>query len=164
MPGDPQMFQRIAEDVTIGRDVRIAAFVNLYGCEIGDETKIGTFVEVQRGARVGRRCKISSHTFICEGVEIGDETFVGHGVMFINDRHPRATNEDGTLKGAADWTCERTIIGRRASIGTGAIILCGVTIGDAALIGAGAVVTADVPAGATVAGVPARALRRGEAR
>lgn len=158
MRGDPAMYQRIADDVRLGRDVRLAAFVNLYGCEIGDESKVGTFVEIQKGARVGRRCKISSHTFICEGVDIGDEVFVGHGVMFINDRRPLATNDDGTLKTGDDWSCERTRVGRRASIGTGAVVLCGVTIGDGALVGAGAVVTHDVPAGATVAGVPARAL------
>jgi len=121
---------------------------------------VGTFVEIQRGAIVGRRCKIQSHTFICEGVEIGDEVFVGHGVMFINDRTPRATNDDGSLKGGEDWKCERTVIGARASIGTAATILCGINIGAGALIGAGAVVTRDVPAGAVVAGNPARLLRR----
>jgi UDP-2-acetamido-3-amino-2,3-dideoxy-glucuronate N-acetyltransferase len=157
---DPALYQRIADDVRLGRDVKVAAFVNLYGCEIGDESKIGAFVEIQRGARVGKRCKISSHSFICEGVDIGDEVFVGHGVMFINDRRPRATNADGTLQTGADWRCERTAIGRRASIGTGAVVLCGISIGDDALIGAGAVVTRDVPAGATVAGVPARLLAK----
>ncbi len=160
MAGKPELFQRIADDVELGPDVRLAAFVNLYGCAVGAETKIGTFVEIQRGARVGSRCKISSHSFICEGVDIGDEVFVGHGVMFINDRQPRATNTDGTLKGGDDWTCERTVVERRASIGTGAVVMCGVRIGEGALVAAGAVVTHDVPAGATVAGVPARVLAR----
>lgn len=162
MSGRAELFQRVADDVVLGQDVRLAAFVNLYGCVIGDESRVGTFVEIQRGARIGRRCKVQSHTFICEGVDIGDEVFIGHGVMFINDRHPRATNEDGQLKGADDWRCERTVIGQRASIGTGAVILCGVTIGDGAQIGAGAVVTHDVPAGATVVGVPARQFSRGQ--
>ena len=131
--------------------------VNLYGCRIGAGTKIGTFVEIQKNAVVGRRCKISSHTFVCEGVTIEDEVFVGHGVMFINDRHPRATTE-GQLQTEADWTVEPTLVRRGASIGSGAVLLCGVTIGEGALVGAGAVVTADVPAGVTVAGVPARLL------
>lgn len=159
---DQTMFRRVAADVKLGRDVRLAAFVNLYGCTIGDESKVGTFVEIQRGAVVGRRCKIQSHSFICDAVEIGDEVFVGHGVMFINDRQPRATNDDGSLKGAAgdDWKCERTVIGHRASIGTGATILCGIRIGAGAMIGAGAVVTRDVPDGAVVVGNPARLLRR----
>jgi UDP-2-acetamido-3-amino-2,3-dideoxy-glucuronate N-acetyltransferase len=151
--------QRVADDVTLGRDVRLAAFVNLYGCTIGDESGIGTFVEIQRGARIGRRCKIQSHTFICEGVEIEDEVFVGHGVVFINDRRPRATTDDGTLQGRDDWTCERTVVRRGASVGSGATILCGVTIGERAMVGAGAVVTRDVPAGAVVTGNPARLLR-----
>ena len=154
---DRENFCRIADDVVLGAGVRIFSFVNLYGCEIGDETMVGAFVEIQRGARIGRRCKVSSHSFICEGVTIEDEVFIGHGVMFTNDRHPRATNADGTLQGAADWTCEATRVGRRASIGSGAVILCGLTIGEGALIGAGAVVTRDVPPGAVVAGVPARA-------
>jgi UDP-2-acetamido-3-amino-2,3-dideoxy-glucuronate N-acetyltransferase len=152
------MFQRVASDVVLGSDVRLAAFVNLYGCQIGDESRIGTFVEIQRGAKVGARCKIQSHTFICEGVTIEDEVFVGHGVMFINDRLPRSTTEDGTLKGGSDWKCEETRIGRRASIGSGAVIMCGVTIGPGALVGAGAVVTKDVDPGKVVAGVPARIL------
>jgi acetyltransferase-like isoleucine patch superfamily enzyme len=130
--------------------------VNAYGCRIGDDSQVGTFVEIQRGAVIGRRCKIQSHTFICEGVTIEDECFIGHGVMFINDRRPRAVNADGRLQASTDWRCEPTRIGRRASIGSGAVILCGVTIGEGALVGAGAVVTRDVPAGTTVAGVPAR--------
>jgi acetyltransferase-like isoleucine patch superfamily enzyme len=157
---DASFFRRVAADVVLGRDVRLAAFVNLYGCSIGDETRIGTFVEVQRGASIGRRCKIQSHSFICEGVEIADEVFVGHGVMFTNDRHPAAVNADGSLKGGDDWKCERTRIERRASIGSGATLLCGITVGEGALIGAGAVVTRDVPPGAVVAGNPARVMRR----
>ena len=144
----------------LGRDVRIPGFVNLYGCRIGDETRIGTFVEIQRGVEVGRRCKIQSHTFICEGVLIEDEVFVGHHVCFINERNPRATNEDGSIQTDADWTLERTMVRRRASIGSGAVILAGVEIGEGALVGAGAVVTRDVPAGAVVAGNPARVMRR----
>lgn len=152
----------IAPDVKLGRDVAIYNFVNLYGCEIGDETRIGTFVEIQRGARIGARCKISSHTFICTGVEIEDEVFIGHGVQFINDRHPRATNPDGSPQSEADWTLERTIVRRGASIGTGATIMGGLEIGARATIGAGAVVTRDVPANTTVAGNPARVLSRDE--
>jgi acetyltransferase-like isoleucine patch superfamily enzyme len=158
---DRQNAVRIAPDVSLGRGVRIFAFVNLYGCSIGDETQIGAFVEIQRGARIGRRCKISSHSFVCEGVTLEDECFVGHGVMFTNDRHPAAVNPDGTLKGRADWRCEPTRVGRRASIGSGAVILCGITIGEGAMIGAGAVVTRDVAPGEIVAGVPARLLARG---
>jgi acetyltransferase-like isoleucine patch superfamily enzyme len=152
----------IAPDVRLGRDVTIYNFVNLYGCEIGDETRIGTFVEIQKGASVGARCKISSHTFICAGVQIEDEVFVGHGVQFINDRYPRATNPTGTPQTEADWTLERTVVRRGASIGTGATILGGLEIGARAIVGAGAVVTRDVPADAVVAGNPARILRRGE--
>ena len=152
-------FVRIAPDVKLGIDVAIYAFVNLYGCEIGDETKIGTFVEIQRGAKVGKRVKISSHTFICEGVTVEDEAFIGHGVMFINDKFPRAAAADGELKTDADWTCTPTVVKRGASIGSNATILCGVTIGERAVIGAGSVVTRDVPAGAVVAGNPARVLR-----
>jgi UDP-2-acetamido-3-amino-2,3-dideoxy-glucuronate N-acetyltransferase len=155
-----ERFVSIAADVKLGRDVKIFNFVNLYGCEIGDETKIGTFVEVQRGAKIGRRCKISSHSFVCEGVTIEDEVFVGHSVMFINDPDPYATNDDGSLKTEADWACIKTLVRRRASIGSNATIMCGVTIGEGALIGAGAVVTHDVPPGMIVAGNPARSIRR----
>lgn len=151
-------FSIIAPDVELGRGVQIYGFVNLYGCRIGDNTRIGTFVEIQRGATVGERCKISSHTFICEGVTIEDEVFVGHGVMFINDRRPRATTLEGKPQTDADWILEHTRICRGASIGSGAVILCGVRIGERALIGAGAVVTRDVAAEETVAGVPARTL------
>ena len=149
----------IQDDVVLGHNVQIPqpTLVNLYGCEIGDDTRIGSFVEIQRGARVGARCKISSHTFVCEGVRIGDEVFVGHGVVFINDRHPRATL-DGRLQTGADWDCVATEVQNGASIGSGAAIMCGVTIGAGATVGAGAVVTKDVPAAAVVAGVPARLL------
>ena len=157
---DRENFIRVAPDVELGENVRLFAFVNLYGCSIGDESQVGAFVEVQRGARIGRRCKISSHTFICEGVSIDDECFVGHGVVFTNDRHPRAVRPDGSLQGREDWVCEPTQVGRRASIGSGAVILCGLRIGEGAMVGAGAVVTKDVAAGAVVAGVPARALAR----
>jgi len=151
----------IAPDVRLGAGVKLAKFINLYGCSIGDNTKIGAFVEVQKNAAIGANCKISSHTFICEGVTIEDECFVGHGVLFTNDRDPAAVNEDGSLKGSDDWTCEKTLVKRRASIGSGAVLLCGITIGEGALIGAGAVVTKDVAPGECVAGVPARAhLRR----
>jgi acetyltransferase-like isoleucine patch superfamily enzyme len=134
----------------------VQAFVNLYGCEIGDLSRIGTFVEVQRGARIGARCKIQSHTFICDGVEIGDEVFVGHGVMFINDKRPRATNDDGGLQTGDDWELQRTVVERGASLGSGSVILGGVRIGEGALVGAGAVVTHDVAPGAVVVGSPAR--------
>ena len=153
-------FARIAPDVRLGRDVRIHAFVNLYGCEIGDGTQIGTFVEIQKGVRIGQRCKIQSHTFICEGVSVEDGVFIGHHVCFINDRDPRATNAEGGLQTEADWVLERTLIRTGASIGSGAVILGGLEIGEGALIGAGAVVTHDVPAGAVVAGNPARILKR----
>ncbi len=151
----------VAKDVELGRDVRIfhPDLVNLYGCSIGDETRIGTFVEVQIGASIGARCKISSHSFICEGVSIEDEVFIGHGVMFTNDRYPRATTSDGKLQGPTDWRVEPTRVGKGASIGSNATILCGTTIGAGAIIGAGAVVTRDVPARAIVAGVPARLLQ-----
>ncbi len=150
---------RIAPDVKLGEDVQIFAFVNLYGCEIGDHSKIGTFVEIQRGAKIGKRVKISSHTFICEGVTIEDEVFVGHNVSFINDRYPRATTEDGQPQTDEDWKLEYTKVERRASIGTGSTILCGVTIGENAIVGAGSVVTKDVPANAIVAGNPAQFLK-----
>jgi len=156
----PLQLQRIAPDVKLGRNVRIFAFVNLYGCEIGDETKIGSFVEIQKGATVGERCKISSHTFICEGVTIEPAVFVGHGVTFINDRHPRATNASGQLQTEADWAPQRTVIRQGASIGSGATILGGVTVGENALVGAGSVVTRDVPPNAVVAGNPARILKK----
>lgn len=159
MSSSPGDFVRVAPDVRLGTGVRIFAFVNLYGCEIGDDSRIGTFVEIQKDARIGRRCKISSHTFICSGVTIEDEVFVGHGVMFINDLVPRATNPDGRPQSEADWQCVSTRVKRRASIGSNATILGGVTIGEGALIGAGAVVTRDVPDGAVVAGNPARILR-----
>jgi UDP-2-acetamido-3-amino-2,3-dideoxy-glucuronate N-acetyltransferase len=152
-------FCRIAPDVVLGRDVRIYNFVNLYGCSIGDETRLGTFVEIQKGARVGARCKISSHTFICEGVTLEDEVFVGHGVMFINDRRPRATRADGTPQTEDDWTLQRTVVRRGASIGSNATILGGVEIGERAIVGAGAVVTKNVLAGAIVAGNPARIIK-----
>lgn len=155
-------FCSIAADVALGRDVRIHRFVNLYGCAVGDETRIGTFVEIQRGARVGARCKISSHTFICEGVTIEDEVFIGHGVMFINDRLPRAARADGTPQTEEDWTLERTVVRRGASVGSNATILCGVEVGERAVVGAGAVVTRSVPAGAVVAGNPARIIREVE--
>ena len=150
----------IADSVRMGKSVIIhhPNLVNLYGCEIGEETRIGTFVEIQKGSSVGSRCKISSHTFICEGVTIEDEVFIGHGVMFINDRHPRATAKDGTLQTDANWVCHPTLVKKGASIGSGAVIMCNVTIGERALIGAGAVVTKNVPAGAVVAGVPARMI------
>jgi acetyltransferase-like isoleucine patch superfamily enzyme len=156
---DPD-FKRIAPDVKLGQGVKIFAFVNLYGCEIGDESKIGTFVEIQRGARIGRRVKVSSHTFICEGVTIEDEVFIGHNVSFINDKYPRSTNEDGSVQTDADWKLETTLVKRRASIGTSSTILSGVTIGENAIVGAGSVVTHDVPDNAIVAGNPARLLRQ----
>lgn len=153
-------FLSIADDVSLGRDVKLSKFINLYGCAIGDETKIGAFVEVQKEAAVGRRCKISSHTFICSGVTIGDGCFIGHGVMFVNDNRPRAVNDGGALEGEADWRDRyvRTVVGDRASIGSNVTILGGISIGEGAMIGAGSVVTRDVPAGETWVGNPARPL------
>ncbi|HEV2320096.1 MAG TPA: acyltransferase [Verrucomicrobiae bacterium] len=151
--------RRIATDVRMGRDVRIYDFTNLYGCEIGDEARIGAFVEIQKGARIGNRCKISSHTFICEGVTLEDEVFVGHHVVFTNDLYPRATNVEGQLQTEADWKCIPTVVKRGASIGSGAVLLCGITVGEGAIIGAGSVVTRDVPPGTIVAGNPARIIR-----
>jgi acetyltransferase-like isoleucine patch superfamily enzyme len=149
----------IAPSVKLGKDVKLSKFINLYGCEIGDETKIGAFVEIQKNATVGRCCKISSHTFICEGVDIEDNVFVGHSVTFINDVYPRAASAGGGLQTEADWKVERTRVCKGASIGSGSTILCNVTIGENAIVGAGSVVTKDVPANAIVAGNPARFLR-----
>lgn len=150
---------RIAPDVKLGKDVKLAAFINLYGCEIGEGTKIGTFVEVQKNAVIGKRCKISSHSFVCEGVTIEDNVFVGHGVVFINDSYPRATNNGGALQTEADWKVERTVVKSGASIGSGATILSQVVIGENAIVGAGSVVTRDVPPNVIVAGNPAKILR-----
>ncbi len=155
-------FSRISPDVQLGRDVKIFAYVNLYGCSIGDETKIGAFVEIQRGAVIGKRVKVSSHTFICEGVTIEDNAFIGHGVMFTNDLYPRSTNADGSIQTADDWKCIPTLICRDASIGSNATILCGITVGAGAIVGAGSVVTKDVPPHTVVAGNPARVLRKVE--
>lgn len=152
-------FVCIAPTVKLGKDVKLSKFINLYGCEIGDETKIGAFVEIQKNARVGKRCKISSHTFICEGVEIQDNVFIGHGVTFINDSYPRSTTADGALQTEADWKVEKTLVRKGVSIGSGSTILCNVTIGENAIVGAGSVVTKDVPAKAIVAGNPAKLLR-----
>lgn len=149
----------IAEDVKLGKDVRLSKFINLYGCEIGDETRIGAFVEVQKNARVGRRCKISSHTFICEGVTIEDNVFIGHGVTFTNDIYPRATNADGNPQGEADWKVTPTVVRKGASIGSGVTLLCSLSVGENSIVGAGSVVTKDVPANAIAAGNPARILR-----
>lgn len=155
-------YARIAQDVILGENVKIYAFVNLYGCEIGDESRVGTFVEIQKGAKIGKRVKVSSHTFICEGVTIEDEVFIGHGVMFINDKYPRATTETGASQSEADWVCVPTLIQKRASIGSNATILCGVTIGEGAIVGAGSVVTKSIPAWTIVAGNPARVLYKVE--
>jgi len=152
-------FHCIAPDVNLGKGVKLSKFINLYGCEIGDDTKIGAFVEIQKNARVGRRCKISGHTFICEGVEIQDNVFVGHGVMFINDLYPRATTETGELQTEADWKVGKTVVHKGASIGSGATILSNVIIGENSIVGAGSVVTRNVPANVVVAGNPARVLR-----
>ena len=151
-------FQKISPDVKLGRNVRIFNFTNLYGCEIGDDVKIGTFVEIQKGAKVGSRCKISSHTFICEGVTLEDDVFIGHHVVFTNDRFPRATS-GGQLQTEADWKCVPTLVKRGASIGSGAVLLCGITVGENAMIGAGSVVTKDVPADTIVAGNPAKIVK-----
>jgi acetyltransferase-like isoleucine patch superfamily enzyme len=153
----------VAENVRLGRDVKLSKFINLYGCEIGDETKIGAFVEIQKNAVVGKRCKISSHTFVCEGVTIEDNVFIGHSVTFINDSYPRATTADGSLQTEADWKVERTLVKKGASIGSGCTILSSISIGENAIVGAGSVVTKDVPANSIVAGNPARVLRQIEA-
>lgn len=152
-------FVSIAPDVKLGRDVKLSKFINLYGCEIGDESKIGAFVEIQKNVSVGKRCKISSHTFICEGVTVEDNVFIGHGVMFINDSYPRATAADGNLQTEADWKVEQTIVKKGASIGSGATILSNISIGENAIVGAGSVVTKDVPPGSIVVGNPAKVLR-----
>ena len=152
-------FVSIAPSVKLGKDVRLSKFINLYGCEIGDETKIGAFVEIQKNASVGKRCKISSHTFVCEGVEIHDNVFIGHSVTFINDSYPRATTEAGELQTEADWKVEKTVVQKGASVGSGSTILSNITIGENAIVGAGSVVTKDVPANAIVAGNPAKLLR-----
>jgi len=152
-------FVAIAASVKLGKDVKLSKFINLYGCEIGDETKIGAFVEIQKNASVGKRCKISSHTFVCEGVEIQDNVFIGHGVTFINDMYPRATTATGGLQTEADWKVEKTVVSKGASIGSGSTILSSVTIGENAIVGAGSVVTKNVPGNAVVAGNPARILR-----
>ena len=149
----------VSDSVRLGKDVRLSKFINLYGCAIGDETKIGAFVEIQKNATVGKRCKISSHTFICEGVVIEDNVFIGHGVMFTNDIHPRATRGDGRLQTEADWKVEPTVIRKGASVGSGATILCNLTVGENAIVGAGSVVTKDVPRNAIVVGNPARVIR-----
>ena len=159
MNGSVENLQRIAPDVKTGKGVRISAFANLYGCEIGDEVKIGAFVEIQKGVKVGSRCKISSHTFICEGVTVEDEVFVGHNVTFTNDLYPRATNHSGQLQTEADWKCIPTCVKRGASIGSGATLLCGITVGERAVVGAGSVVTRDVPPFAVVAGNPAQVIK-----
>jgi acetyltransferase-like isoleucine patch superfamily enzyme len=154
-----ELYQRIAPDVKLGNNVKIFAFVNLYGCEIGDNSKVGAFVEIQKNAKIGSNVKVSSHTFICEGVTIEDNVFVGHNVSFINDKYPRSTNPEGTLQTEADWKVVPTLVKRGASIGTSTTILCGVTIGENAIVGAGSVVTTDVPANSVAAGVPAKVRR-----
>ena len=160
MDNETVVMRKIAPDVKLGRNVKIHDFVNLYGCEIGDNTKIGTFVEIQKGAKVGKNCKIQSHTFICEGVTIEDNVFVGHNVTFINDLYPRAAREDGRLQTEDDWICVPTLVKKGASIGSSVTILCGITIGENATIGAGSIVTKDVPPRTIVAGNPARILRK----
>ncbi len=152
-------FSTVAADVKLGANVKLSKFVNLYGCEIGDETKVGPFVEIQRNARIGKRCKISSHSFICEGVDIEDNVFIGHGVTFTNDTYPRSTNNDGTLQTGTDWEVRSTVVRKGASIGSGATLLCNLSVGENAIVGAGSVVTKDVPPNTIVAGNPARVLR-----
>ncbi|HWP47304.1 MAG TPA: acyltransferase [Candidatus Limnocylindrales bacterium] len=154
-----ELYQRIAPDVKLGKNVKIFAFVNLYGCEIGDNSKIGAFVEIQKNAKIGRNVKVSSHTFICEGVIIEDDVFIGHNVSFINDKYPRSTNPEGQLQTEKDWKVIPTLVKRGASIGTSSTILCGITIGENAIVGAGSVVTKDVPPNVIVAGIPARIIR-----
>lgn len=156
---DPTSYCRISDDVKLGKDVRIFGFVNLYGCEIGDNTKIGTFVEIQKGAKIGKNCKIQSHTFICEAVTIEDNIFIGHNVTFINDMFPRAVNEEGALATEDDWECVPTLVKKGTTIGSSVTLLGGITIGENAMIGAGSVVTKDVPANTVVAGNPARIIR-----
>jgi acetyltransferase-like isoleucine patch superfamily enzyme len=151
-------FARIASDVKLGENVRIYAFVNLYGCEIGDDSRVGTFVEIQKGAKIGKRVKVSSHSFVCEGVTIEDDVFIGHGVMFINDKYPRASSANGQPQTEVDWAVVPTLIKKGASIGSNATILCGVTVGEGAIIGAGCVVTKDIPPWTVAAGVPARSM------
>jgi len=164
MTGRSMKHQNIADDVKLGENVKIFDFVNLYGCEIGANTKIGTFVEIQKGAKIGQNCKISSHSFICEGVTIEDNVFVAHGVMFINDIYPRATNPEGALQTEADWKCIPTLVKKGASLGSNATILAGITVGENAIVGAGSVVTKDVPPNTIVAGNPARIIRKIERR
>ena len=159
MSGPHRQFQLITPDVKLGKNVRIFGFTNLYGCEIGDDVMIGTFVEIQKGVRVGNRCKISSHTFICEGVALEEEVFIGHNVTFINDLYPRATNPDGSPQTGSDWKCVPTLVKQGASVGSGATLLCGITVGEYSVVGAGSVVTRDVPAYAVVAGNPARLMK-----
>jgi UDP-2-acetamido-3-amino-2,3-dideoxy-glucuronate N-acetyltransferase len=154
-----QSLRQIAANVRLGKNVRIYSFTNLYGCEIGDDVKIGTFVEIQKGAKIGNRCKVSSHTFICEGVTLEDDVFIGHNVVFTNDRYPRATNGNGELQTDADWMCIPTLVKRGASIGSGSVLLCGITVGENAIVGAGSVVTKDVLPGTVVAGNPARIIK-----
>src|SRR5438876_7591682 len=154
-----QPYQQVAPDVKLGKGVRIYGFTNLYGCEIGDDVRIGAFVEIQKGAKVGNRCKISSHSFICEGVILEDEVFIGHNVTFINDLYPRATNADGQLQSEADWKCIPTLVKKGASIGSSATLLCGITVGEYAIVGAGSVVTKDVPPNSVVVGNPAKVLK-----
>lgn len=154
-----QLYQQITPDVKLGKGVRIYGFTNLYGCEIGDDVRIGTFVEIQKGAKIGNRCKISSHSFICEGVTLEDEVFIGHNVTFINDLYPRSTTADGQLQTEADWKCVPTLVKKGASIGSSATLLCGITVGEYAIVGAGSVVTRDVPPHSVVVGNPAKVLK-----